>query len=82
MIRQLSADHLAPGRAIRELREQQDEPLSQEALAARAGLHRNNVGSVKRGERNIAYANLLKLARALVPELVALAERHERRGKS
>lgn len=61
----ISLDHLALGNAIRDLRRQQSQPLSQEELAAQAGLHRNYVGGVERGERNIAYANLLKIAAAL-----------------
>ena len=51
------------GRHIRKLR--LDRGLSQEKLAELADLHRNYVGGVERGERNIALINLLRLAKGL-----------------
>lgn len=51
--------------------------FTQESLADVAALHRNYVGSIERGERNINLDNLLKVSQALeVPlsTLIALAE--------
>jgi len=51
------------GKHVRKLRI--DRGLSQEKLAELADLHRNYVGGVERGERNIAIVNIVRLARGL-----------------
>lgn len=51
------------GDRVRELRLQRK--LSQEKLAEMAELHRNYVGGVERGERNVNLLNILKLAHGL-----------------
>jgi transcriptional regulator with XRE-family HTH domain len=66
----------ALGRAIRELRIERG--ISQEDLADEAGLHRTYVGGIERGERNVAFLNVLKVARALGVPASELLSRHER----
>jgi transcriptional regulator with XRE-family HTH domain len=51
------------GYRIRRAREKKG--WSQEDLAFECGLHRTYIGSVERGERNIAAINLRKIAAAL-----------------
>jgi ribosome-binding protein aMBF1 (putative translation factor) len=67
----------ALGAAVRELRARRG--LSQEALGFRAGVHRNYVGGIERGELNVTFRVLLKLARGLavsLSELIGIYERN------
>jgi transcriptional regulator with XRE-family HTH domain len=57
---------LAFGTAVRQLRQQLG--LSQEALAANAGLDRTYVSSLEAGRRNPALTTIVRLARALSVE--------------
>jgi transcriptional regulator with XRE-family HTH domain len=58
------------GQNLRTIRE--GAGISQEKLAALAGLHRTYVSSVERGERNISLLNIERLARALSVPLAKL----------
>ena len=51
------------GERVRQLR--LEKGLSQEELAFRAGIHRNYLGGIERGERNPALKNIAAIAKAL-----------------
>jgi transcriptional regulator with XRE-family HTH domain len=58
----MSSLHLF-GKRVRQIRLEQG--LSQEQLALLSGLHRAYVGAIERGERNITFKNIEKVAEAL-----------------
>src|ERR1700690_3463155 len=70
-----SPQHAALGLAIRQLRRASG--VSQEAFAARCGLHRTYIGGIERGERNVSFANLLRIADALDVRPSELMSRYE-----
>jgi transcriptional regulator with XRE-family HTH domain len=70
-----SPEHAALGEAIRELR--LEIGISQERLADEADMHRTYVGGIERGERNVSYGNLLKIADALSVRSSELLARSE-----
>jgi transcriptional regulator with XRE-family HTH domain len=70
-----SEQHAMLGHVVRYTRARRG--LSQEELGYRAGLHRNYVGAIERGEINPTFRVLLKLATGLcmpLSELIATAE--------
>ena len=71
-----SAKYRAFGRAVREARARRG--LSQETLGFAAGLHRNYVGAVERGEINPTFASLLRISHGLDVALSVLVLLYER----
>jgi len=51
--------------------------LSQEELGARAGLHRNYIGSVERNEKNISIDSMERIANVLGVDVVDLLAREQ-----
>jgi len=58
------------GKTVRKLRIASG--YSQEGFAFECGLHRTYIGCVERGEKNIALANIEKIAKALKVEIAQL----------
>lgn len=71
----ISVDHVALGRAVRELRQSQGH--SQEGFADVAGMHRTYIGGIERGERNVSFTTILKLAEALGVPPSVVVQRYE-----
>jgi transcriptional regulator with XRE-family HTH domain len=74
--RPVAVEQEALGRAIREVRARRG--FSQETLGAHAGLHRNYVGAVERGEINPTFKTLLAVVDGLALSLSGLLEVYER----
>jgi transcriptional regulator with XRE-family HTH domain len=70
-----STEHDALGHVVRVVRGERG--LSQEELGYRAGLHRNYIGAIERGEINPTFRVLLKLERGLQVPLSDLMHRTE-----
>jgi transcriptional regulator with XRE-family HTH domain len=66
----------ALGAAVRELRARRG--LSQEWLGFKAGLHRNYIGAIERGEINPTFRTLVRLMDGLLLPLSELIRLYER----
>lgn len=51
------------GKAVRDLRKQLG--VSQESFAEKCDLHRTYIGQVERGEKNLSFMNIIRIANAL-----------------
>jgi transcriptional regulator with XRE-family HTH domain len=67
----------ALGQRIRELRAKQG--YSQESFADKCGVHRTFMGTIERGESNLSFSNLVKVAGALGLTLSELLSGIEKR---
>lgn len=68
------------GARLRALRHERG--LSQEELAEQADLHRNYVGSIERGERDVGISSLHRLVTALGLSLREFFEPFQRHGRT
>ena len=68
--RQIKSARLRIAAKLRTTRKERG--ISQEELAAIAGLHRTYVGAIERGERNVSIDNIERLALALRLDVVDL----------
>lgn len=66
---------IAFGKAVRKQRAAAG--LSQEDVAAQAGIHRTYIGDVERGERNLGLVNMYRLASAMNVTLTILVSEME-----
>ena len=69
-------DQVAFGKAVRKYR--LEARLSQEKLAALAGLHRNYMGTVERGQENISLVGIFRICQALNITMRQLANEMEK----
>ncbi len=69
----------ALGQRIRQLRTEQG--YSQEAFADKCGVHRTFMGTIERGESNLSFQNILKVAITLGVSLSTLFQDLEEKAK-
>jgi transcriptional regulator with XRE-family HTH domain len=62
MVKEGKSELRALGDAIRAQRTKLD--LSQEDFAEKCELHRTYIGQIERGEKNISFVNILRIAKA------------------
>lgn len=67
----------ALGQVIAARRREIDGGIAQEELALRCGLDRSYIGGVERGERNVSFHNMCKIALVLGMSPSELLERFE-----
>ena len=70
----------ALGQRIRELRTEQG--FSQEGFADKCGVHRTFMGTVERGESNLSFQNIVRVATTLGVSLSVLFQDLERRAQT